>query len=112
MTETIINYDDTPRKLIFDIDRLGDAETISGKSFGEVMANPLNGLMNIHVLKSYVYAGLRTDNPKIEMKDVSKIINAALAKGMDLRVIINDIQDALFNSGILKRPNEVDPEKN
>jgi hypothetical protein len=104
MTEKIINYDGSERKLVFDIDSLTDAETISGKAFGEVMINPISGLMNLHTMKAYLYAGLKSNDPDIDMATVSKIINAAFADGKDLRVIINDISEALENSGILVRP--------
>jgi hypothetical protein len=111
MTEKFINYDGTERKLVYDIDALTDAESISGKAFGEVMINPISGLMNLHTLKAYLFTGLKSSDPDINMPQISVIINAALKSGKDLRVIIDDISEALYNSGILSRPKKAEKGK-
>lgn len=97
----VINYDGTDRKLEFDIDGLISAEALSGKAFGEAMVDPFRGLMNINTLRAYLWAGLHKNNPNITLQEAAGILNAGILGGKSLRVIINDVQAALKQFGIL-----------
>jgi hypothetical protein len=97
----VINYDGKDRKLEFDIDGLISAEALSGKAFGEAMIDPFRGLMNINTLRAYLWSGLHKNNAELTMQEASEVLNAGIKAGKSLRDIINDIQYALKQFGIL-----------
>ena len=100
----IVNYDGKRvRHLKYDVDAMIDAETISGKGFGEVAFNPAL-MAGFVVLRGYIWAGLKHEDPDLTLKDTSAMLTVAIKNNISVGDIVSDIKEAWYECGLAEKP--------
>lgn len=99
---------DKPRKLRFDVNALDDLERLlGGVALGEIFGLLARG--SVHALKLAVWQGLRHEDRNLTADKAGKLIQEYFDKGGRMADLSDQVVDAIYASGILRRPEEDAP---
>lgn len=99
---------DKQRKLKFDFNALADVEAVLGAGVGYIFKQEN---MGFNAIRALYWAGLKWQDKGLTMERTGKILQKCIQEEKtDMKKLGEDLTEAMFASGIIKRKPQVDPD--
>lgn len=93
---------DRERKLKYTINSLVDFEESVGMPVVQVAMNPFL-MASFRMIRAFLWVGLKWEEHKLTPERTGALIQQFLDEGGDLKVLSTAIEDALLESGVIRR---------
>jgi len=100
---------DRPRNIRFDVNALADLEEKLGIGPAQIFSEERTGYATIRGL---LWAGIKWEDKRITVDRAGELLQTFLEKGGELEKLMMPLAEALTNSGIFPREEEIPESKN